>query len=287
MRYYIISFSLIIFISFSIQAQSFKPKFFCFEDAFLKVHTDSYEYQAQLIKKLGFDGMELMGLDFIDEKLISLKKNNLQLFMVYIQIDLEKDQPYDDRLHDFIKKVKDSGVTLWVHIHSDKYSPSDSSGDKRCVSVIQDLADFANNYGVRIALYPHSGFWLEKVDHSVILTQKINRRNVGAVFNLCHFLKADEKDQLEEKLTNAIPFLSAVSINGADDGNTNAMNWSRLILPLGEGSFNVLKVLEILRNNKYSGPVGLQCFNIEGEPSEFLEFSVKTWNEYLKLLSLN
>jgi sugar phosphate isomerase/epimerase len=271
----------------SLHAQPFQPKFFCFEDAFLKVNTNSSDYQADLLSKLGFDGMELMGLDKIDEKLITLDKYKLRLFMVYIQIDLEKELPYDARLNDFIKKVKDRGVTLWLHIHSEKYGPSDPLGDIKCVSIIQDLADYANGYNVSIALYPHSGFWLEKIEDSVRLTQKINRRNVGAVFNLCHFLKADEKDLLETKLKGAIPYLSVVSINGADDGNTNKMDWSRLIQPLGKGSYNVLKVLRVLKANNYSGPVGLQCYNIPGEPAGFLKFSFETWNKYLKELSIN
>lgn len=286
MRLYFYSF-LLLFLPGSLHAQPFQPKFFCFEDAFLKVNTDSIDYQTNLVSELGFDGMELMGLDNIDKKCKSLDDHQLQLFMVYIQIDLEKEQPFDARLPEFIKKMKDRRVTLWLHIHSEDYRQSDPLGDKTCVSVIQDLADYANEYNVNIALYPHTGFWLEKVDDAVRLTQKINRRNVGAVFNLCHYLKADEKDILETRLKNAIPYLVAVSINGADDGNTNKLDWSRLIQPLGKGSYDVMKVLRILKDNNYHGPVGLQCFNIPGEPAEFLRFSVETWNKYLKKLSVN
>jgi sugar phosphate isomerase/epimerase len=283
----IITMFLFISLSLNLRAQHFHPEFFCFEDAFLLTHTDSLEYQANLLSKLGFDGIELEGLDMADEKLKTLDKYNLRVFMVYIQIDLEKVQPYDVRLLDFIKKVKDRGVTLWLHIHSEKYGPSDPLGDKICVPILQKLADYAMEYNVNIALYPHSRFWLEKVGDSMRLTKKINRRNVGAVFNLCHYLKVDNKDLLEKKLTDAIPYLAAVSINGADDGNTNDMDWSRLIQPLGEGNFDVLKVLRILKAGNYKGPVGLQCYNIAEEPAEFLKTSVGTWNKYLKELSEN
>lgn len=278
---------LIFTLTINLQAQPFHPKIFCFEDAFLKVHTDSYDYQANLIRKLGFDGMELESLDNVDEKLESLYTYKLQLFMMYIKIDLEKEQPYDARLLDFIKKVKGRGVTLWLHIHSEKYGPSDTLRDKICVSILQYLSDYANDFNVSIALYPHTGFWLENVEDGIRLTKKINRRNVGAVFNLCHFLKADEKDLLETKLAKAIPYLAVVSINGADDGNTNEMDWSRLIQPLGKGSYDVLKALRILKMNNYSGPVGLQCFRIPGEPAVFLKTSIETWNKYMKELSSN
>jgi sugar phosphate isomerase/epimerase len=280
-----ISFAFIILISLSVNAQQFSPGFFCFEDAFLLSPKYSFDDNAKLLSSLGFDGIELEGLEMADEKLAILDKYDLRLFMVYIQVDLEKNQPYDIRLQEFIKKIKDKGVTLWLHIHSDNFGPSDTLGDEACVPVIQKLADYASAYNVKIALYPHSRFWLEKVEDGVRLTRKINRQNVGAVFNLCHYLKTDEKGLLERKLIRSIPYLAAVSINGADDGDTRDMDWSRLIQPLGQGSYNVLKIIRLLRDNNYRGPIGLQCYNIPGEPSEFLKISIDTWNRYKKELS--
>ena len=269
---------------FKIQAQPYHPKFFCFEDAFLEANTDDPVFQSKLMKELDFDGMELMGLNRMDEKLTALDQQNLQLFMVYIRIDLEKEEHFDPRLFDFIKKVKNKGVTLWLPIQSDIFKASDSAGDELCISIIQKIADFANDYGVNVALYPHAGFWLEKIGDSVRLTKKINRRNVGAVFNLCHFLKVDERNHLEEKLIESVPYLAAVSINGADEGVTNEMGWDRLIQPLGKGSFDVLKVLQILKENHYFGPVGLQCYGIPGRPEEFLKVSLSVWKSLLKQL---
>jgi sugar phosphate isomerase/epimerase len=284
--YAVISF-LFFLLSLNINAQQFNPGFFCFEDAFLLSPGYTFDTQAKLLKSLGFDGIELEGLENADEKLMILDNYKLKVYMVYIQIDIDKEQSYDVRLTDFIKKIRDKGVTLWLHIHSDKYGPSDPLGDDICVTIIQKLADYAMDYNVKIALYPHSRFWLEKVGDGVRLTQKINRKNVGAVFNLCHFLKTDERDSLERRLKKSIPYLAAVSINGADDGETRDMDWSRLIQPLGKGSFDVLNILRILRNNNYSGPIGLQCYDIKGEPSDFLKLSVGAWNSYLKELSAN
>jgi sugar phosphate isomerase/epimerase len=287
MKSFLLSAILILMGSIVLPAQIFQPRFYCFEDAFLKINTDSPEYQTSLIRKIGFDGMELMGLDGIDRKLQTLEQQKLQLFMVYIQINIEKELPYDSRLRDFIKKVQNKGVTLALHIHSDQFAQSDSLGDRLCIPIIQDLADYAVSFGVNIALYPHTGFWLEKIEDCLRLTKKINRRNVGAIFNLCHYLKADEKDLLEKKLVKAIPYLAAVSINGCDDGNTREMGWDRLIQPLGKGTFDVLHVLRILKANNYTGPIGLQCYNLPGEPDDFLMSSMETWKKYLKELSLN
>lgn len=285
MRSSVISFLIAVIFSLNLQGQRFQPDFFCFEDAFLLTKNVPFNDQADLVKRLGFEGIELMGLEKADEKLKVLEKYQLPLKMVYVQIDIEKEEPYDPRLPDFIKSVRDKGVTLWLHIHSEKYKPSDPAGDVLCVPIIQSLADYAIQYNVNIALYPHSFFWLEKIEDSVRLTEKINRRNTGAVFNLCHYLRTDDRAMLEEKLIRSVPFLAAVSVNGADDGNTNEMEWSQLIRPLGEGTFDVMRVLRILRDNNYVGPVGLQCYNIPGEPSEFLAKSMNTWRSYIKELS--
>jgi sugar phosphate isomerase/epimerase len=279
LKFFITSIIFLFFTS-TLEAQSFTPKFFCFEDAFLEYHTNDPVFQANLIKKLGFDGMEIMGLDGIEEKTAALDKAALQLFMVYIAIDLDSRTPYDSRLFDFIKKMDHKGVSLWLHILSKKIPSSDGAGDAFCVPIIQQIADMAIQHGVKIALYPHTGFWLENIDDSYRVAEKVNRRNVGAVFNLCHYLKVDDNLKLEEKLTRVMPLLSAVSINGADDGETNQMEWDRLIQPLGDGSFNVLSVLQILKKNHYAGPIGLQCYGIKGNPEDFLARSMQRWKYF-------
>ena len=215
----------------------------------------------------------------------ALKKNNLKLFTLYIQINIDEDQPYDIRLKNYIKQFKNTDLHLWVHVHSEKYSSSDFGGDEKCVEIISELADFAADYGVKIAFYPHADFWVEKVDDGVRLAKKINKPNVGTVFNLCHFLKKDEPEMLEQKLENAMPYLSLVSINGADKGDTNNMNWDRLIQPLGRGDYDVLNVLTILKELGYKNPIGLQCYNIKGNPEDFLGESVRVWKDYLNKLN--
>lgn len=276
---------LIFFFTVSVQAQTFNPPFFVFENGLWNAKSDDANYWANLVKESGFDGVELIGLDKVDSMIPELKKNNIKLFTLYIQIDLEKDQAYDPRLKDYIKKLKNTGLHLWVHVHSEKYSSSDPEGDEKCIEIISDLADYAAKYGVKIAFYPHVEFWVEKVDDGVRLAKKINRPNVGTVFNVCHFLKKDETDKLEQKLKNALPYLFLVSISGADKGDTHKMGWDKLIQPLGRGDYDVLHVLKLLKNMGYKNPVGLQCYNIKGQPEDFLQESVTTWKKYIKQLS--
>ena len=65
------------------------------------------------------------------------------------------------------------------------------------------------------------------------LVKKVDRKNVGVTFNLCHFLKVEGEKNLERRLKEAKPHLFAVNINGADGGNTDQMGWDRLIQTAG------------------------------------------------------
>lgn len=275
----------IVFCQLTLYAQKFDPPFFVFEDGLWNTKSDTPEYWTYLIKECGFDGVELIGVDRVDGMLPELKKNDLRLFTLYIQIDLEKEKPYDSRLKEYIKKLENTGLHLWVHVHSEKYQPSDPAGDERCIEIISDLADYAKDYGVKIAFYPHSNFWVEKVGDGVRLAKKINNPNVGAVFNLCHYLKKDDKEMIEQNIKNALPYLFLVSINGSDDGDTHQMEWDRLIQPLGRGSYGVLNILKLLKDLGYNNPIGLQCYNIKGEPEKFLKESVQTWEKYMNQLN--
>ncbi|MDX1283516.1 MAG: sugar phosphate isomerase/epimerase family protein [Draconibacterium sp.] len=274
------------FLTFQLKAQEFNPPFFVFEDGLWNAKSDEPEYWANLVKDVGFDGVELIGLDKLDVLLPELKKNNLQLFTLYIKIDIDKEEAYDPRLMDYIKKLRDKGLHLWIHVHSSKYSCSDPAGDTKCIEVVSELADYANKYGVKIAFYPHSNFWIEKVDDGIRLAEKIDKENVGVVFNLCHFLKKDEPQKLKQTLLSAKPHLFLVSINGADgEPETHNMGWDRLIQPLGKGTYDVFNVLQILKNMGYNKPIGLQCYNIKGEPEVFLKESMLTWKKYLEELN--
>jgi len=270
---------------FDSHSQEFNPPFFVFEDGLWNARSDSTGYWAELVKEVGFEGMEVNGLDRIDEMITALDKHELQLFTIYIKIDLEKEQPYDPRLKDYIKRLRNTGLHLWVHVHSEKYQPSDPEGDEKCIEIISELAEYASRYGVRIAFYPHSNFWVEKVDDGVRLAKKIDMSNVGTVFNLCHFLKKDEVGRLGKKIKNAMPYLFLVSINGADDGDTHMMGWERLIQPLGRGDYDVLNLLGILKEQGYHYPIGLQCYNIRGRPEDFLKESMAAWEKYITQLS--
>lgn len=269
----------------NVSGQEFSPDFFVYEWGLRKAQSDEPEYWADLVDKAGFDGMELMGLEKADQMLPALKKKGLTLYTLYISIDLDADIPYDKNLKDYISKWNGDVPYIWLNVHSKKYGPSDPAGDQRCMEIVNELAEYAEPSGLKLVFYPHINQWLEKVSDGVRLAEKINRDNVGTSFHLAHFLMKDETDKLKEKLSQAMPYLFLVSINGADDGDTHQMEWPRMVQPLGQGSYDVYHVLEILKELGYTNPVGLQCYSIEGKAEEFLMSSTATWEEYIQRLN--
>jgi sugar phosphate isomerase/epimerase len=262
--------------------RSLKNPFFVFNNALNKQGLTfiPYEEQASMLKKYGFDGIEHRETQGILELKEALDKQGLKIYADYLKIDIDQKEPYLPEWKEVIPKLKGTGIILWCHIHSEKYKPSDEASDAVVVPILQELADFAKPYGIRVAIYPHVNFLAEKVEDSFRLAQKTGRENVGSVFNLCHFLKTDSEENLEKIIDLTFPKLFAVSINGADGGDTKNMEWDQLIQPLGQGSFDTYRLVELLADKGFQGPIGLQCYNIKGSPEPYLEQSSQTWKNF-------
>jgi sugar phosphate isomerase/epimerase len=153
---------------------------------------------------------------------------------------------------------------------------SDREGDGRAVEILRTLADTAAQHNVRIALYPHTGFWIETTDDTVRIAEKVNRPNVGVTFNLCHWLKVSQDRDAKTVLEKAMPHLFVVSINGAD---TDGKDWKTLIQTLDHGTFDMKGFLETLRDAGYTGPIGFQGYGIGGDANDNLKRTMAAWEK--------
>ena len=242
------------------------------------------QVRAETLKDLGYDGMGTRGTDLAEQTTV-FEKAGLKLFSTYIGLDLDGDQKYDANLINAIKQLKGKDTILWFFVRSKKYKPASAEGDAVAVEAIRQIADAAHESGLKIALYPHANFYVETFADSVRIARKVNRRNVGGSFNLCHWLKVEGDIDYRPILKKSLPKLFLVSINGAKSGDTKKMGWDKLIQTLDKGSFDNYKLLKYLKEIGYAGPVGLQGYSIKGDPKENLASSMKAWrkiNEKLK-----
>lgn len=275
---------------FSVEkGKSLKNPFFVFNNSMNKqgMAFIPYKEQAKMLKELGYNGIEHRETTGIFDLLNEFQQQGLKVYTDYLQINIDQKEPYLPDWKQVIPKLKGTNMILWVHIHSDKYKPSDEAGDKEIIPVIQELADLAGQYGIRIAIYHHVGFLVQKVEDSYRIAMKANRKNVGSVFNLCHFLKTDSEENLEKVINLTFPKLFAVSICGADRGDTQKMEWDRLIQPLGKGSYDTYKLVKMLVDKGYQGPIGIQCYNLKGDPETYLKPSSEALKDFKQRYALS
>ena len=256
--------------------------FFAFENAMRDGTPRSPAQQAALLKELGYDGISASGqlsADFI----AAFEKEGLKVFNTYLTLSFDSAQPgLDPTLKEFVPRLKGHGTALWVAIQNvtkdgAKLKPSAPEGDDAVLPALRELADWAQASEVKIAFYPHAGFWTERVDDTLRLAKKLDRPNVGATFNLCHWLKVEGDRDPKPVLQEALPRLLFVSVNGADAGATKQMNWDRLIQPLGRGSYDVAGLVNTLKALGYTGPIGFQGYAIKGDSREILRQTMDGW----------
>ncbi len=240
-----------------------------------------FEGQADLIKRLGFDGMAGHVEDNYYELRAAMDKVALEMPEMYIGMHIKDGViSVHGELRNILQHSKDRQLLVALHLHNDGSVEDREEADQLFVDGIADLAVFAAPLNIQIAVYPHVNFWCETLSHATELAKRCSMDNVGAVFNLCHLLKVEGEAGWEQKAIDALPWLFMVSVNGADGGDTQQMGWDRLIRPLGEGTFDTYKLVKLLKDNGYEGKFGLQCYNIKQDCETALTKSMETWNSY-------
>lgn len=246
---------------------------------------ETVQKKAKLLKTIGYDGLEGFGYEDFFELKDALDKEGLRMPVNYVGLRFEADGKLGDTLAVEIKEMirataKDD--IIYFHLSSNSYKDASETGDDSVSSILRELSDYAASYDVKLCAYPHINTYCETVAHSVKLAKMVDRKNYGASLNLCHLLKVEGSEGIDDKIKEFTPFLFAVNINGADDGDTKQMGWDRLIQPLGQGSFDTYRFVKSLRDNGYVGPIGLQCYNLKGDVVETLTRSIEIWKEYKK-----
>ncbi|HPI74133.1 MAG TPA: TIM barrel protein [bacterium] len=265
------------------QGKKLDNVFYCFNNGVRTMLNapQGYEEPAALVKRLGYDGLAGHGEETYYAWRAALDKVGLEMPEIYIAMNIKdgKISQHPD-LSDILRHSHDRNLLVALHLHADSSVTDKARGDSLFVRGLRDLADLAAPLRVQIAVYPHADLYCETLHHAVELARKTNRRNVGATLNLCHLLKVEGEQGWEQKTIAALPWLFMVSIHGADSGDTRAMGWDRLIRPLGEGSFDVYKLVKLLKDNGYKGKFGLQCYKIQQDCETALTKSITTWRQY-------
>jgi sugar phosphate isomerase/epimerase len=262
------------------QLSELKNPFYAFNNSMRGQQPSDPAAQAGLLAELGYDGIEGYSLDELPRLAEEVHKRELEISTIYFKVDIDAEgKPYDQRIVEYLQTfLKDRGVILTVHLHSKRFKSSDPEGDAVAVPILRELADLAHANGAKVAVYNHVSFWAESIDDGIRLSKKVNRRNFGAAFNLCHWLALEGETDMGKRLDAIAPYLLSVTLCGADGGpGAKGASWDKLIQPLDQGSFDNLALLKEVVKRGYTGPIGLQCYNIRLPARDHLTRSIQAW----------
>jgi sugar phosphate isomerase/epimerase len=148
------------------------------------------------------------------------------------------------------------------------------------VKALRELGDLAHQSSLRVSVYHHVNDWTEGLPFTLEVVRKVNHPNVGANFNLCHWLKIEGAKDYAPLLRAHGDKIFAVTLCGAQ---RDAQTWTNgLIQPLDRGDFDNPRLLATLREAGYRGPIGLMCYGIPDEAGVHLARSMKMWKLWLR-----
>jgi sugar phosphate isomerase/epimerase len=112
--------------------------------------------------------------------------------------------------------------------------------------MISYISDEAEKRGCTVGLYNHGG-WFGNPDNLVKIVEALSGKKIGIIFNFHH--AHELLDDFPQMVENMMPHLWAVNLNGMTPAGPK-------IMPIGEGT-EEKKMIEILKNNGFSGPWGI------------------------------
>lgn len=254
--------------------------FFAMDNGIVDAVRDTPAKQVAMLKELGYDGLSYRVKPDLPQMVEELDKAGLKMFALFTNPTIDADGVWwDSGLESALDVLAGRDVLVWPTIKSNTFGLSDPAGDDRAVELVRRLSDMAGARGLRVALYPHWHWWLERLDDALRVLEKANCSNVGVSFGLCHWLLV-EKDGgagIPDALRRALPHLSVATINGTEPSGDN---YATMIQTLDRGAFDVGAVLKLLHVSGYMGPIGLQAYGLEGNVYDNLSRSMGAWRRF-------
>jgi sugar phosphate isomerase/epimerase len=226
--------------------------------------------QAGFARQYGFAGTVFDHARLIPERLRAMDDAHLQLFFLWLTVDVSHGQiKYEPGMEAAIEALQGRGTVVWIAIQGEG-----TGAEERTIQAVDRISDLASRSNLRVALYPHFGFYLARFRDVVRVAERVGRSNVGVTFNLCHELRSGFEPEFPQLLDKAIPRLYGVTVNGAD---RQGRDWNTLIQPLGLGDYDVAGLVRTIAKAGYRGPFGIQCYGLQGDPGVYLKQSMAAW----------
>lgn len=259
-------------------AQGGSPALFAFDNAVGRGKWTP-EQQASTLKEFGYSGISYNYTKPADLAvwLKTFKAHDLKIYGLYVHTFPDREQPYDTAFKEAIKMLKGTDTIIWMTLREVK--DKRRNYDVEAVKIVQDIADQAAGQGLKVAVYPHAGFYIATATDAVRIVKLVNRPNVGVSINLCHEFVTNHGGQIDDTIKQAAPVSFLASINGMEASKKNYFG------RLDQGDFDLVDYLKKLRAAGYRGPIGWQGFKVEGDTRENLQLTMEAWKRIEKELN--
>ncbi len=141
-------------------------------------------------------------------------------------------------------------------VSGDRYDRASSPRALPAASaIITPLAKLAAAHRIRIALSPRVGHWMERIEDAVRVAMRVNRPDVGVVFNTGDWHAIDgDAALLDQRIKLALPKLMAVTlpVRGA------CMDDHRQAVTLRGEPMDVQPLNRLLVSGGFTGPIILE-----------------------------
>jgi sugar phosphate isomerase/epimerase len=235
------------------------------------------EQRLDMVRELGYSGVAWTLGDPVYTKdcAIAAERRGLRMSAIYCGAALSKsDLATDPRFEATLASLKGHDTIVWLHIASRDYPKSSEEGDAIAVPALRAIATKAAAGGLSVSIYPHFGDWSERFEDALRLARKVNSPNLGATFNLAHWLRVGGTN-LDARLEQSIALVNCVTLNGATPGAD--LSWSKLIQPLDRGEYDWAALVRNFRRRGFGGPFCLQLYGVGGDKRNNLKNSMAAW----------
>jgi sugar phosphate isomerase/epimerase len=163
----------------------------------------------------------------------------------------------------------------------------DSVAMERAVVSLRQAAQWAAAFGVTLGIeFRGSDTFCASLDTAVMLTENAGEPNLGVNLDVFHYYKGPSKWEDLERLTKKN--LSIVQICDVAGVPRELMTDSDRIFP-GDGDFQLVPIMQKLRDVGYDGWVSLELWNPmiwQSPPQQVAEFGLAAWNRLAEAATL-
>lgn len=239
--------------------------------------------QVKILKDHGYDGvtLQMAKAEHVDRlpQFLQLAENtpDFHIYSVFVRYNFADSEVDRNRWKGVVDLIKGKDIDLWFIFGKHE----DGIDDAHVDGVMELVADYAQNAGVTVTLYPHSWCYFDTAESALPMLQRLQHPNLKLAIHTCHELKAGNHGRLDEVVHNVKDHLSFITVAGAsktlDASSRKAMD-ATTIQALEDGEYDYAKFLTALKEVKFKGPVGFINFKVTKDPNNYLPASLNEWN---------